>query len=732
MKRKLATLLCLFVTGVALVPALSYTHASARDRALAEQVLIRRDNFGVPHILAESEEAAAFGMGYAQAEDHAVEVARRFVTARGEGAKYLGTDAESDFRMKRYGNYEVARARFSELSPLFQSMMNAYAAGFNLYVERHRAGLPDWIPPFDGVDVLARGRAEVMRFAFDEAMVRAVQMKYPADRSAGDIQSPFKQAGEESVEDLHGSNMWALAGSRTTSGKTILMGNPHQAWAAIYWEGHVTVPGKINFYGATFVGRPVLTTGFNEHLGWSHTVNYPDLADVYALTLASDSRDFYMFDGRRMPVTKKEIAVEIKQADGQIRQERRTYLYSHLGPIIHVTADKAFAIKSAILDEFRYYEEWYALSKSKNLQEFVSNLKLNRIPMFNIAYADADGNIAYWWNGMVPKRLDDGTDYRKDLPVETSKHVWTRLHSLEELPQLINPPGGYVQNCNDAPWWTSLRDPLDPRRYPSYFEPGRPLMLRTQMSLDIIEGQKKFSVEDVKRLKYETRMLAAERVKPDLIKALRGTAQLSEDLKRGLAVIEAWDNRTDRDSRGAVLFKRFWETYTGENRAPYRVAWDKSNPARTPVGLSDARLAVKHFEEAVRWTRKTYGSEAVAWGEVHRLRLGSLDLPVSGESGLYGIFRVMGYASSPDGKRVIGTLEKGKPMQGGGDGWVFVVEFSKPLKAYSILAYGETSNPQSKHSTDQAQLFANHSYKKALFTEAEIKAGLERSYHPGQ
>jgi acyl-homoserine-lactone acylase len=252
------------------------------------------------------------------------------------------------------------------------------------------------------------------------------------------------------------------------------------------------------------------------------------------------------------------------------------------------------------------------------------------------------------------------------------------------------------------------------------------------MSLDMLEGQKKFSVEDVMRLKYETRMLAAERVKPDLIKALRGTAQPSEDLKRGLALIEAWDNRTDRDSRGAVLFKRFWETYTGENRTPYRVAWDRSNPAQTPVGLSDARLAVKHFEEAVRWTRKTYGSEAVAWGEVHRLRLGSLDLPVSGESGLYGIFRVMGYASSPDGKRVIGTLEKGKPMQGGGDGWVFVVEFSKPLKAYSILAYGETSNLQSKHSTDQAQLFADHSYKKALFTEAEIKASLERSYHPGQ
>ncbi len=728
MKKNFASLLCLLMTAFALLPTLGYERARAAGRTLAEQVIIRRDNFGVPHILAETEEAAAFGMGYAQAEDHAVEVARRFVTARGEGAKLLGADVESDFRMKRYGNYEVARARFSELSPLFQSMMQAYAAGFNLYVEKHRKELPDWVPRFDGIDVLARGRAEVMRFAFDEAMIRAVQMKYPGDASVG----AFNQATQGESEDLVGSNMWAIAGARTTSGKPILMGNPHQPWSAIYWEGHVTVPGKINFYGSTFVGRPVLTSGFNEQLGWSHTVNYPDLADVYALSFAPDSRDHYIFDGRRMPVTKKEVAVEIKQPDGQLRTEKRVYLYSHLGPIVHTSADKAFAIKSPLLDEFRYYEEWYALSKSKNLQEFVSNLKLNQIPMFNIAYADADGNIAYWWNGTVPKRLDDGTDYRQDVAASTGEHVWTELHKLEELPQLINPRGGYVQNCNDAPWWTSISDPLDPRRYPSYFEPGRMLMLRTQMSLEIMEGQKKFSIDDVKRLKYETKMLAADRVKPDLIKAIRETAAASEDVKRGLALIEAWDNRVDRDSRGAVLFKKFWDTYTAENRSPYRVAWDKNNPAKTPAGLSDPRLAVKHFEEAVRWTRKTYGSESVAWGEVHRLRLGNLDLPVGGESGLYGIFRVMGYASSPDGKRVIGTLEKGKPMQGGGDGWIFVVEFSKPIRAYSMLAYGETQNPASPHSTDQAALFAGHGYKKALFYEADIKANLERSYHPGQ
>lgn len=746
MKSKLAILSRLTLSAL-FIASLVFAPASHARRSLAEQVTIRRDNYGVPHILGETEEAAAFGMGYAQAEDHCVEIGRRFVVARGEQAKFFGTGVESDFRMKRYGNYEVAKNRFSELTPLFQSIMNAYAAGFNLYVEKHRKDLPDWIPSFDGIDVLANGRAEVMRFAFNDAMITGVQLKYPVESrvahaaslrgysegALGTVEAEETQAGSLRYDqDLVGSNMWAIAGSRTTSGKPILMGNPHQPWSALYWEGHVTVPGKINFYGSTFVGRPVLTSGFNEYLGWSHTVNYPDLADIYVLTLDPKNRDQYIFDGKPMPFTKKEVAVEIKQTDGKMREERRTYSYSHLGPVVHQTLDKAFALKSPLLDEFRYYQEWYALSKSKNLGEFTANLKSNNIPMFNIAYADVDGNIAYWWNGTVPKRLDDGMDYSAEVPGDTSKYVWKELHPLAELPQLINPKGGYVQNCNDPPWWTSLRELLDPAKYPSYTEPGHRLLLRSQMSLEIMERKEKFSLEDVKGLKYQERILLADRVKPDFVKAIRAVQNPSEELKQGLAVIEAWDNTVARDSRGAVLFKRFWDSYAGENKAPYAVAWDKNNPAKTPRGLSDPALAVKLFEEAVRWTRKTYGSENVAWGEVHRLRLGGVDLPVGGESGLYGVFRVVQYASAPDGKLVIGTVEKGKPMQGGGDGWIFAVEFSKPVVAYSMLAYGETSNSASKHSTDQAALFANHQFKKALFTEAEIKANLEKSYHPGE
>lgn len=698
--------------------------ADAARKPLAEQATIRRDTFGVPHILAETEEAAAFALGYAQAEDHCVEIARRFLSARGEEAKYTGAGVETDFESKRYGIHEVARKNFGKLSPLMQQIHNAFAAGFNRYVEKNRKDLPAWIPTFDGMDVLARSRQEVFRFTFNRGnLIGQIKQKYATQ--VAQLEAPF--ANEETLE---GSNMWALSGSRTTSGKPILLGNPHQAWSALYWEGHITVPGKINFFGGTFVGRPVLTSGFNDTLGWTHTVNNIDAEDVYALKLEASDAGQYVFDGKPLPLVKKSFTVEVKQRDGALKSETREFVYSHLGPVVHQTNDKAFAIKSSILEEVRFFEQWYAMSKARNWQEFRAALKMNVLPMFNLTYADVEGNTFYLWNGMLPQRVDDGLDYRLDVPGETGKYVWTKLHPLEDLPQLLNPKGGYLQNCNSAPWWTSLRDPLDPKKYPSYIEPGGTLSLRSQMSLEMLESKAKFSFDDVRRLKYNTIMLLADRVKPDLIKALKVAPDLSAELKQALFMLELWDNSTSDDSRGGPLFQRFWDTYSIALKEPFAVPWEVKNPAKTPSGIADAALALKHLEDAVRWMRKNHGSEMAAWGEVNRFRIGTLEIPADGAGGQYGLFRVIGTVAQTDGKRIIGTVAHDKPMVGGGDGWVMAVEFTKPIVAYSVLAYGQTSNLNSKHSTDQLRLFANHQYKRAWFSEADIKANLEREYRP--
>ncbi len=705
---------------------LNFFTADAAKKSLAEQAVIRRDTYGVPHILAETEEAAAFAMGYAQAEDHAVEIARRYLSARGEEAKYTGAGVETDFESKRYGLHEIAQKDFGKLSPLMQQINNAFAAGFNRYVEKNRNSLPAWIPAFDGVDVLARCRQEVFRFTFNRGnLIGQVKQKYAANIASLEPQLQFASA-----ESLEGSNMWAIAGSRTTSGKPILLGNPHQPWSVLYWEAHVTVPGKINLFGTTYAGLPVLRHGFNDTLGWTHTVNNIDPEDVYALKLDPKNSQQYVFDGKPQPLVKKAFTIEVKQADGAMKTERREFSYSHLGPVIHQTSDKAFAIKSSILGEVRFFEQWYAMGKARNWSEFKAALKMNVLPMFNLTYADVEGNTFYLWCGMMPQRLDDGMDYRLDVPGDTGKYVWTTLHPVSELPQLLNPKGGYLQNCNSAPWWTSLRDPLDPQKYPSYLELGGTLSLRSQMSLSMLEGKAKFSLDDVKRLKYNTIMLLADRIKPDLIKTIKAVPNPSEELRQGLFMLELWDNSTSDDSRGGPLFQRFWDTYRTALKEPFAISWDIKNPAKTPSGIADPALALKHLEEAVRWMRKNHGSEMASWGEINRFRIGDVELPADGASGDYGLFRVVQSVAQPNGKRITGTVAEGKPMVGGGDGWVMAVEFTKPITAYSVLAYGQTSNLKSKHSTDQLRLFANHLYKRAWFSEADIKANLEREYRP--
>jgi len=710
---------------------------AAAAESLADQVIIWRDSYGLPHIHAKTEEAAAFGLGYAQAEDHCVEIARRYVAARGESAKYLGTGTDSDFLVKLYDNLEVSRQDLDHVSPLYRKMVNAFAAGINRYVDQHRKELPDWIPAFNGVDVMAHRRAGAISEAFSQSTARELRKKYPPSGGPPPVTPQISlmmratpDTSDWEAKDLPGSNAFALSGSRTISGKPILLGNPHLNWNSLYWEAQITVPGRINFFGSTLVGIPVLRAGFNEHLGWVTTNNAPDLTDVFALKLDPGKPDHYLFRGQSLPLKKREISVEIKAADGTLRTEKREYWESHLGIVLCRTPDRAFAVRSTAIDAFRYHEGFYLLSKTRNIKEFLSVMKRNYVPTSNFTYADAEGNILYVWNARVPKRLDDGTSYELDVPGDTDKYVWKKLVKFARLPRLLNPSGGYIQNCNNPPWYASLRNPIDSKGYPSYLELVRDLALRPQMALEMLESRDKFSLEDVKRLKFNTRMLLADRVKPDLLQALRRAVNPSEELKSGLSLLEAWDNQVSAQSKGGVPFQHFWDTYSAAKAQPFAVPWDAKNPAKTPYGLADSALAVKHFEEAVRWTRQNYGTEAVAWGEVHRFRFGALDLPGDGASGSYGLFRVLRFSQAQDGKRVAGQIKTDEPPVGFGDAWVLAVELTKPIVAYSVLAYGETTRSSSKHSSDQIRLFAEHSYKRVWFSEEDIKSHLEREYHP--
>jgi acyl-homoserine-lactone acylase len=703
---------------------------------LSRKVTIRRDTFGIPHILAESEEAAAFAFGYAQAEDHAVEIARRLISARGEEAKHFGASGlANDLAMAQFDNAGEARQGLTEVSPLYRRMLAAYAAGVNRYIARHRDALPAWIPEFSAADVLANSRASAVGALAGPGLRRQLQNKYeprPGTQGPSETHGAPGTQGTPGTDwiDSPGSNAFALAGSRTATGKPILLGNPHLSWSSLYWEAHVRVPGRIDFYGSTLVGIPILRAGFNDRLGFVTTNNAPDLDDVFALTLDQSRPDHYQFDGRAIALTPRTVNVQVRNADGSFRTQTQTFWVSHVGPIVYRTKDRVFAVKSSRLDAFRYFEGFYIASKTRSLAQWLGAMRQNHVPTSNFTYADADGNILYLWNARLPVRRDD-IDYRLDVPAASSHEIWTRLHRLDDFPRLLNPPAGYVQNANNPPQFVSLRDPIDMAKYPRSFERGS-LALRPQLALDMLEQQATFTVDDVIRTKYNTRMLLAERVKRAVIDAVRSTPDASEEARAGADALEAWDDRVSAASRGGVLFVRFWERYAAAVQSPFASPWLPADPARTPRGLGDPQEAVTQLAAAVAAVRTAFGTERVAWGEANRFRIGDVDLPGDGATGTYGTYRVMRFDQVDTDRpiRIAGNITRGGPPVGFGDAWVLLVDFSKAVTGWSVLAYGQTTNLDSPHSSDQIRIFADHKLRRAWFTEAEIRANLEREYRP--
>ena len=689
-----------------------HSEAPAEAPELSRRVEIRRTAYGIPHITGETLEAAAFGFGYCQAEDHLLNIMRSILRARGESAKFFGGEEniKSDFWNRQFRVRARAIETYHRLDADFRSMLEGFAAGMNYYVKLHQDGVPNWVPRVSGHDIAAHGLTGVARFAFNRGGI--VQRFLRTKRG-----SSFADAPER--EDLVGSNMWALAPARTRSGHAILMGNPHQPWSpvATYYEAHLTVPGLLNFYGSTFVGRPVLTTGWNDHLGWSHTVNYPDLEEIYELDLDPGRPDHYLFDGGSVHLESEVAVVEVKTQQG-MESRTRTFWYCPLGPVIHRSANKVYVLKSAAYDEFRFYQQWLRLAQAKNLSEFRAALAIQAIPMFNICYADREGNIFYLWNGTVPI-MPHAAHREEAVHATKSSEIWTRFHPIGELPQLLNPKGGYVQNCNSPPYLTNLHQTLSRADYPAYF-PRNYVSLRSQHSLRLVHNDKRFSLEDVRDMKHSMGLMLADRVKDDLIAALTATSPRGE-MKAAAQMLGRWDNTVAASSRGSVLFEIWWQRYASSGGGGFATPWTESEPTSTPRGLANKEAVARTFAAALEECKRLYGRWDVTWGEVHRIRQGKVDLAIGGGSGRLGCFRVVGFRRSDDGKLVVS----------GGDSWVFAVEFTNPPRAYTIVGYSESEVEGSPHASDQASLYAANAMKRAAFTEREIEAQLLKKYRPG-
>lgn len=647
------------------------------------------DNWGVPHIFAKDTQGLFRAFGWAQMHSHGNLILRMYGQARGRAAEYWGeTYLDSDRWVRTVGIPDRARKWYQAQSPQFRKDLDAFAAGINAYAGAHPDRIGNDVKqvlPVDAVDVLAHCH-------------RVIHFTFVANQGS---------VGRARYWSENGSNAWAIAPSRSASGKAMLLANPHLPWSDLFlfYEAQLSAPG-VNSYGATLVGFPVQGIAFNDHLGWTHTVNTYDGQDLYGLSLSEGG---YRYDGKVNRFEEETQSLKVKQRDGSLREEQLVIKRSVHGPVVAEKKDRAVALRVAGLDQPGLLEQWWDMARAKSLAEFETALKRMQLPMFNVIYADRAGHIMYLFNGLVPRRQKGDWSYWEGVvPGDTSATLWTAVHPYADLPKLIDPRIGWVQNANDPPWTSTIPMSLDPAKYPPYMAP-RFMHFRAQRSARMLIEDERISFDEMVTYKHSTRMELADRLLDDLIPAARSHGG---DLARQAAdVLEAWDRTADSNSKGAVLFSFFAQAIRYDPRA-FATPWSEKNPLSTPDGLADPKAAVSALEAAAKRAQSTFGSLDVTWGQVYRLRYGKSDLPGNGGTGELGIFRVVGYAPVRDGKF----------QSAGGDSFVAAVEFSNPIRAKVLLTYGNATQPESPHVGDQLELFAKKELRPVWRTRAEIKA----------
>ena len=653
------------------------------------------DSWGVPHIYGKDAEGLFRAFGWAQMQSHGDLILRLYGQARGRGAEYFGEKyLESDRYVRTMGIPRRASEWYKAQNPTMRGYLDAFAAGINTYAQEHPTQINDEVKqvlPVDGVDVLAHIQ-RVIHFTF--------------------VLDPQSVASLRSGRTPAGSNGWAIAPSHSTSGNAMLLANPHLPWSDLFlwYEAQLTAPG-MDAYGAALVGMPILAIAFNSHLGWTLTVNTYDGWDAYELKLADQG---YRWDGSIRPFETQTQTLKVKQANGTLREEALVVRRSIHGPVIAQKDSKAVALRVVGLDRPNIMEQFWDMVRATNLSEFETALKRLQLPMFNILYADGrdrKGHIMYLFNAQVPIHSQGDWNYWQGIvPGDTSATLWTKTHPYQDLPRVLDPPSGWLQNANDPPWTTTFPQVLNPKDYPSYMAP-RLMDLRAQRSVQMLQEKPKISFDDMIADKFSSRMALADRVLDDLIPAAR---QLGSEVGRQAAdVLSTWDRQADAKSRGAVLFA-VWARSMQSSQL-FATPWNENSPLNTPTGLANPADAVKVLEAAATTVKLLYGALDVPWGEVARLNYGAVDLPASGGPGLFGIFRVIDLAPG----------EGGRFQQFAGDSYIAAIEFSNPVRAKVLTAYGNATQPGNPHVGDQLPLYARNELRQVWRTRKEIEAHLE-------
>ncbi|WP_199118286.1 penicillin acylase family protein [Pedobacter sp. ASV28] len=694
----------------------------------AQQVEIIRDNWGIAHVYGKTDADAIFGMMYAQCEDDFNRVELNYIEKLGRLAEIDGEKSiYNDLQIKLLIDSSLAISAYKQAQPWLKKLLEAYADGINYFLYKNPKTKPILLTKFQPWYPFLWTDGSIGAISTGNLTVAELKKFYTNDYSPTSALPLVR-------DQYSGSNGFAFAPQITKNGNAILYINPHTTF---YFRPEIQMQSEegLNAYGAVTWGQFFIYQGFNEFCGWMHTSNNVDIADMYAEKITKTNKGlYYEYDQKKYPVGTKVININYLE-NGIIRSRKFTTYYTSNGPIMAIRDGKWISLKHKNQNPQSLVQSWVR-TKSKSFEDYQKAMDLKANASNNTVYADAKGNIAYWHGNFIPKR-NPAYNWSGVVDGSISATAWQGLHPVSESVHLYNPPNGWLQNCNSTPFTVAGNHSPKKADYPPYMAPDGE-NFRGIAALRLLNQPKKYSLDDVITLGYDTYLPAFEILLPALFKAydeLPANDALRPALQEPISTLKQWNYYSSENSIAATLAMEWAPRINRDMQNVYIDQGEKDQVTKTIEFAKSAKpeLLLTPLKTTVDDLTKRFGKWQMPWGEVNRFQrlTGQVNekyddlapsYPVAFGSALWG--QLPSFRSN--------QFDTRKRYGYSGNSFVCVVEFGKRIKAKSVLAGGNSGNPKSKHFNDQAAMYAKGEFKDVLFYKEDVLKNMEKKYKPGE
>jgi penicillin amidase len=724
---------------------------------LIDDVEVKVDDRGVPHIFAQNMADAIFVQGYLTANDRLWQMEITHRSASGRLSEIFGEKAlNSDIKNRKIGNEHYAKSRIEKWREFATGdekvLLKQYTAGVNAYINT----LDERSIPFEyklfnhypqefselhstlivtkmaqrlcgretdleKTNLLASLGAEEFNYLYPEynnaqspIVADSNQVFYPNTANIPDQKiRAYNHEPFEKPNPSNGSNNWAVAGSKTKSGKPILCNDPHLGMTlpSVWYEIQIHTP-DMNVYGVTLPGIPGVIIGFNEDIAWGVTNVSQDVTDFYRVTWSNKEKTQYEYLGETKSIEAYQDTIEILGKDPHIQ----TLKYTELGPVVYTEEDhpeQDLIMRWLVNEEPTSFElsTFINLCKAKNYTDYRKALSNYSIPAQNFVFADNNGDIAITVTGKFPIKAEGQGKFIYDEIKED--YLWKGYIPFDSLPHSYNPENGFVGSANQH-----STSPNYPYYYNGFFDQYRGRILHKKLS-----ELENISTQDMMDLQNDSESLLAHDLNPLLLELVdeSGFNTLKKEM---IQMLRAWDYSFDKSSKAPIVFYEWWQNI-------YKLTWDeidliaKERAVSKPEGWrtielikldqssnyfdvldTDKKEAAKDvinlaFEETYNALKDKINDESYDWGSywsadvLHLSKLPSLSHPD---------LRVSGF------KHALNAIRGNH-----GPSWRMIVELDDYPKAYGVYPGGQSGNPSSEYYDSNLEAWQKGEYFELQF-----------------